>query len=94
MKVFWTESALQYLKHIRVHLEGRDSRATSGVGNLICKATDRMADLPSIGRPGLVPNTRELTVLGLPFMLCYTVEDNCMMVLAVMHISRKCPESS
>lgn len=93
MKIFWTKSAVQHLKQIRVYIAERDSQAASRVGSLICKAVDRLADFPSIGRPGRVPVTRELTIPGLPFILCYTVEENRVMVLAVMHTSRKWPES-
>lgn len=93
MKIFWTINAVQHLKHIRTYIGERNPEAASRVGNLIQKAVDELADFPSIGRPGRVPNTRELKIPSLPFILCYTVEENCLMILAVMHASRKWPDS-
>ncbi len=93
MKILWTTSAVQHLKHIRTHIGEGDPETASRVAGLLYKAAEDLGDLPSIGGSGRVPNTRELTIPGLPFIMCYTVEENCVIILAVIHTSRKWPES-
>jgi len=48
---------------------------------------------PSAGRLGRVPATRELVVTGTPFILAYRIRKAAVEVLAVIHGSRKWPES-
>ena len=66
--------------------------AAAGVGNTLLKASSRLADFPSTGRPGYVSNTRELGVSGLSFILPYTVAGNRVLTPAVTCISIRWPD--
>lgn len=92
MKVLWTRRALAHLECVRLYVAEQNPPAAAEVGNTLLKAASDLADFPSIGRPGRVPNTRELVVSGLPFILPYTVVENRVLILAVMHMSRRWPD--
>ena len=57
------------------------------------QATRRLAEFPASGRPGRWPNTRELVVPGTPYILPYCIRDEELWIIAVLHASRKWPES-
>ena len=48
--------------------------------------------MPGMGRPGRVPGTRELVVLGTPFVVPYRVRDGVVEILRVLHSSREWPD--
>ena len=87
MKVLWKRHALAHLERVRLYVAEQNPAAAAGVGNTLLKAESRLADFPSIGRPGRVSNTRELGVSGLPFILPYTVAGNRVPILAVTCMS-------
>lgn len=54
----------------------------------IRKIRDRIRDLksnPNIGRPGLVPETRELLLPPLPYIIVYRVRPGAIEVLRIHH---------
>ena len=44
-----------------------------------------------IGRPGRVSRTRELVISGLPYILPYVEKEEAVIILRVMHTSKKWP---
>ena len=50
-------------------------------------AVDRLEVFPHAGRPGLLPETRELVVPDLPYFIVYKITDK-VEILRVMHTSR------
>ena len=58
----------------------------------IFKAPEYLATLPGAGKPGRMPNTREWLVKGTPYALIYTVRDDKVRILRVMHGSRQFSE--
>jgi len=48
--------------------------------------------LPGLGRPGRVEGTRELVVPRTPYIVAYTVIDDQVMILSVIHSSRRWPD--
>ncbi|MGD2020834.1 MAG: type II toxin-antitoxin system RelE/ParE family toxin [Thiohalocapsa sp.] len=53
---------------------------------------ERLADNPSLGRPGRVLDTRELMVTGTPYLVPYTVSDNEIVILRVLHGAQQWPQ--
>ena len=51
-----------------------------------------LSEQPGIGRPGRVPNTRELVVDRTAFVLPYRVRDNRIEILQVLHAARRWPK--
>ena len=46
---------------------------------------------PSRGRPGRKPNTRELVISGLPYLIVYRVRENTVEINRILHGAQKWP---
>jgi plasmid stabilization system protein ParE len=57
---------------------------------LFADRVGRLADQPSIGRPGRVPGTREL-VAHESYLVVYEVQADTVWILALVHTSRLWP---
>ena len=55
-------------------------------------AGTRLIDNPAIGRPGRVPGSRELVVVGTPYILPYRVQGETIQSLHVLHGAGQWPE--
>ena len=49
---------------------------------------------PAQGRPGRLPQTRELVVSGTPYFIPYRINDDRLQIIAVIHGARQWPEST
>nr|WP_013496751.1 type II toxin-antitoxin system RelE/ParE family toxin [Paracoccus aminophilus]ADF47140.1 ParE-like toxin of addiction system [Paracoccus aminophilus JCM 7686] len=54
----------------------------------IVRAAEKLSDFPALGRPGRHPETRELSIADLPYLLVYEVRPEEVTILAVFHTSR------
>lgn len=93
MRVVWSPLALSDLRHVEDYIREHDPRAAIKVARKIKQATRRLADYPASGRPGRVPNTRELVVPGTHYIVPYTVSGNEVWIIAIMHAARQWPDS-
>lgn len=62
--------------------------AAESVYRGIVRAAERLPEFPALGRPGRHPETRELSVSGLPYLIVYEVSADAVTILAVFHTSR------
>lgn len=62
--------------------------AAEGVYRGIVAAAQKLPQFPAIGRPGRHPETRELSVSGLPYLIVYEVGAETVTILAVFHTAR------
>jgi toxin ParE1/3/4 len=62
------------------------------VAQHIREAVAILRDYPAAGRPGRVPNTRELTITSTPYILPYRVRGEMVEILRVLHGARKGPK--
>jgi len=93
MRIAWTIRAVHDLGSLRAYIARDDPTAAAAVAARICEAVERLADFPASGRPGRLPDTRELVVAGTPFILPYRVRENGVEILAVIHGARRWPEA-
>ena len=91
MKLNWSHGAIEDLKHLRAYIARENPFAAADVSERILEAVERLRQLPSMGRPGRVPSTRELVVPGTPLIIPYTVTDRGVEVVAVLHGARTWP---
>ena len=71
----------------------KDSPAAAArVAAAVVDATNRLERFPQSGRPGRIEGTRELVVPGLPYIIPYRVVDDVILILSVIHASRKWPK--
>ncbi len=92
MKVAWTQLALKDLQQVRHYIEEDRPDAADAILLKIAKAIDNLPFYPNLGRPGRVKGTRELIVVGTPFLVPYRIKKERIEILAVMHGARRWPE--
>ena len=74
MRVRFTLEAIEHIDAIHSFIEGRNPEAARRVIERIRAATERLAEFPQIGHPGLVAGTREWVVQGLPYIIVYELD--------------------
>ncbi len=92
MKVIWFKSAVLDLKSVRDYITQDNPQAAQQVVQRIKDKVSLLREQPGMGRPGRVPNTKELLVDRTPFILPYRVRDNKVEILRVLHTSRRWPK--
>lgn len=91
MRLIWTRRATLDLAEIRSYIVHENSRAASRVAARIREAAARLSDHPNLGRPGREPGTRELVITRTRYVVAYTVQEEAVTVLAVVHSARQWP---
>ena len=92
MKIIRTQTAIGDLKAVRDYITQTDPQAAQRVTIKLYDAASMLAQFPASGRSGRIPNTRELIISDLPFIIPYKVDEKCVQILAIMHTSRKWPD--
>lgn len=93
MKVVWTKLAVSDLWHIRNYIEADHPEGVGTIMLKIEKAVEHLPSYPNLGRPGRVKGTREIVVMGTPFLIPYRLKKERLEILAVIHSARRWPES-
>lgn len=93
MRIVWSPTAIDDLRHLRAHIAEHDSTAAAAarVAAAVVGGVKILLEFPFRGRPGRVPDTRELVVIGAPFIIPYTVEGDRIGILSVLHAARRWP---
>ncbi len=92
MKVIWFKRAILDLIAAKDYIIQDNPRAAQQTVQRIKDKVSLLSEQPGIGRPGRVPNTKELVVDRTPFILPYRVRDNKIEILRVLHTSRRWPK--
>jgi toxin ParE1/3/4 len=92
MEIVWRQVALNSLERARAYIAQDNRAAAERVRERIVNAVGDLADMPNMGRPGRVEDTRELVVAGPPYIVAYTVLDNQVAIIAVQHSAQKWPD--
>ncbi len=74
MSIRWTQPANDDFLGIVSWIAAESPAAASRVGRAILAAVESLRVFPSRGRPGLPPDTKELLISGLPYLVVYSVE--------------------
>ena len=96
MRTRWTSIALSQLEALQDYIAEDDPLAACEVAT---KILDRVElDLtanPSMRRPGEhVPGTRELVIVGTPYIVVYRIADDVIQVLRVRHGAQLWPRAN
>jgi toxin ParE1/3/4 len=92
MQIRWTSSAAFDLTQISDYSQARFSPAQARQTALaIYDAAESLNTHPNRGRPGRKPNTRELVVSGLPFVIIYRSIANDIEIIRILHGAQKWP---
>ena len=92
MRVRWLREALHNLDAEASFTAQDDPAAARLVVERVLTAVATLASQPGLGRPGRVPNTRELVVLKTRYIVPYRVRGETIDVLRVFHTSRRLPQ--
>lgn len=91
-KVKWLRTALKNLEAEAEYIARDDPKAAASVVQKIYDAVMSLEQHLALGRPGRVPETRELIVSGTPYIIPYRVKGKRIEVLRVFHSARRWPE--
>jgi toxin ParE1/3/4 len=91
VNIVWSPRAIEHLAHLRAYIARDNPKAANRVANALLEAVERLAKLPSLGRPGRVAGTRELIVPGTPYVIPYRLRGDRLEVVAVFHTRQKWP---
>jgi toxin ParE1/3/4 len=89
MEIVWRVAALEDLDNAYLYIAENNPRAANRLRSRIMTSVGRLAMLPGLGRLGRVEGTRELVVPSTPYIIAYTVLGDEVVILSVMHSSRK-----
>lgn len=91
MTVVWSPRAIDHLTHLRAYIARDNSDAADRTARLLLAAVERLAELPSLGRPGRLAGTRELLVPQTPFVIPYRLRGDHLEIIAVFHARQRWP---
>lgn len=92
MRVRWLRRAVLNLDEEASYIAADDPLAARLVVARVFAAVAQLADQPGLGRPGRVPNTRELVVARTRYVVPYRVKRETVEILRVFHTSRRLPK--
>jgi toxin ParE1/3/4 len=85
MKLEITEEAYQDLENVRDYIEKDSIEAAQKVARIILLHTNNQLAVPAHGRAGLVPDTLELKVPKLPYIVVYRIKGDSYQILRIFH---------
>lgn len=92
MDIVWRSIALEDLEEARRYILEDDPTAAERVRTAILAAIEHLAEIPHLGKPGRVDGTRERVIPDTPYTAAYTVIDNRVEILSIVHGARQWPE--
>ncbi len=94
MKLIWSPESKRNLAAIFQYLLLENPVAAVKVLELIESKVDGLQDHPALGRPGRIAGTRELVIVGTPYIAAYRLLDNPpkIEVVAIQHGARQWPD--
>lgn len=91
MHVRWLRRALENLDEESAFVARDDPEAAARLVERIASSVERLKNHPASGRPGRLPNTRELVIAGTPYIIPYRMRGQTVEILGVFHGARKWP---
>lgn len=94
MEIVWSVPARRDLRAHLVYLAERSPTAARMTRSTIREAVERLADFPNRGRPGRVEGTRELVIVGTPYLVVYRTRATSVRILRHLHAAQEWPPPS
>jgi addiction module RelE/StbE family toxin len=92
LKIVWSPFALSDRDGIFTHIEADNPSADITIDGRIVAAIGRLRDFPQSGRTGRLPGTRELVIVGTPYVAAYQLTNNTLRILRVLHGAQRWPD--
>ncbi len=86
----YTQHARRQLGNIHRYIHERNPEAATRVIARVRRSANLLRDFPHLGRRGLAPDTRELSVVGVPYVVVYRekADDDVIEILGVYHTAQ------
>ena len=91
MWVIWRWQALSDLRALHEYIARNNPPAAARIAERIRQAATQLATFPHRGRPGRTLNTRELIVIGTPYLVIYQTCRDTIHVLRILHGRQRWP---
>lgn len=91
-RIRWTARAHRRLSEIGLYIEAHNPAAAARVIGAIATRIDKLGREPGRGRPGRVHGTRELVVIGTPYVVAYRVHEDEIEILTIQHGAQHWPD--
>ena len=89
MRIRLTTSAENDLESIEAYIRQDNARAAVTTVLHVLDSIEGLMKYPNLGRPGRLSGTRELVIGGTPFIAIYSVRQNIIWVLRILHGAQK-----
>jgi len=83
LKIVWSPFALPDRDGIFTHIEADNPAAAIAIDERIVAVVSRLRDFPKSGRIGRLAGTRELVIVGTPYIAAYRLAENRIRILRV-----------
>jgi len=93
MKLKWTRSALQDMRHLHDFIAEDNPSAADQMVSRISDAVQHLKKHPHMGKEGRCKGTRELILAKTPYIVVYVLKENEIHIVAVIHVSMRWPDS-
>jgi plasmid stabilization system protein ParE len=90
--VEWLRRALDDLNQLALYIAEDDPFAATRTVEKILPSINQLDEYPASGRVGRVPGTRELLVVGTPYLVPYRVHSGRVQILRIYHSARRWPK--
>ena len=93
MQIRWQDDAINDLIQVRRFIAMGNPSAATRIANHNRSTVPELAKQPGMDRPGRVPGTCERVLVDVPYIIAWRVEEDSVVILRVLHTSRKWPET-
>lgn len=91
MRVFWSPRAAADLNELVDFIATDKPGAAAQVGDRIYRQVEGLGSTPHMGRPGILPETRELVFAPWPYIAIYKIVGDKVRIIRIRHASRQWP---
>ena len=93
MKVRWSAESIDDLAALRAFIAAESPASAIRIARQISETVETLlSENPEIGRPGRVPDTRELVVARTPFIVAYRIRPAVVEIVRVLHGAQRWPD--
>jgi toxin ParE1/3/4 len=93
LKIEFTPQARTDLRDIWDWVAQFDDRAADRIISRIRQTVSMFAAFPELGHAGSIDGTREFKVTGLPYLIVYQTDEDCIDVLTIVHSRSNYPDN-
>jgi toxin ParE1/3/4 len=91
LRIEYSDTAKADLASIKSYIAEDNPAAAERTIARILQSIRFLKDFPRLGRVGLLPDTRELSIIGLPYRAVYRIEGDTVLVATIVHGARQIP---